>query len=60
MKCRPIIAILRGIKPIENGADVVYGSRFKGSEAKRLIYLSKFLEFQLKFIISTDLSTLFS
>ncbi len=24
--------------PIENGADVVYGSRFKGSEAKRLIY----------------------
>ncbi len=24
--------------PIKNGADVVYGSRFKGSEAKRLIY----------------------
>tara|TARA_S200000501_G_scaffold76622_1_gene68428 strand:- start:443 stop:1132 length:690 start_codon:yes stop_codon:yes gene_type:complete len=29
---------IKMFKPIENGADVVYGSRFKGSEAKRLIY----------------------
>ena len=40
-------------EPINNDADVVYGSRFKGSEAKRLIYFfNRVANFIITFIVN--------
>jgi len=40
-------------KPIENDADAVYGSRFKGSEPKRIIYfLNRVANFLITFLVN--------